>query len=129
MTGNDPKYDWVDEADDLERANPSMARAQGLYLGYMEQFVRVTGDREEISKIREQLREDETFWELAPQIVEIVEGKPDWISSIFRSESKRAMRQHAGRMEEIRKEREARIAAEKAAEVAELEAMPTFGMF
>ena len=79
--------------------------------------------------IRDDLRANEEFWELSETVLEIVDIKMDWISAILRSESKKALRMYAGKMEEIRQARLESAAAEKKAEQEQLQAMPNFGMF
>lgn len=130
LFGDNPTMAWLDEASDADDLSQTpLARAQELYLAYMEELSKVTGDRETINVIRERLRADEVFWELSEQIEEITSGKMDWINAIMRSESKRAKRQYAGKMEEIRLERQRKAEEERRAAAAELEALPTFGMF
>jgi hypothetical protein len=127
MSGHNVTIVLGDEADELSQT--PLARAQGLYLAYMERLSTVTGDREAIAVVREELRADEVFWELSEQIEEITSGKMDWINAIMRVESKRAKRQYAGKMEEIRQERLRKAEEAKRAEAAELEALPNYGMF
>ena len=122
--------DAMDDANgDFEVEKLAMGRAIALHKSYSERLHAVSGDRELVSPIREELRADEEFWELCAEILEIVDNAQDWMSAIFRVEAKKAHRKFAGRMEEIRLEKIARIAAEKLAEQAEMAEMPTFGMF
>ncbi|MDO8312153.1 MAG: hypothetical protein Q7T25_09450 [Sideroxyarcus sp.] len=118
-----------DDDDQLDIANEPLGRAQKLHKEFSQRFLAVSGDRDAVSPIREELRSSEAFWELSEHILEIVGDGQDWISAIIRVEAKKAVRKYAGRMEEIRAERAARIAAEKAAEQEELLSMPNFGMF
>lgn len=118
-----------DDEDEVDLNNSPLSRAQGLYLAYMEKLSGVTGDRDAISQIREDIRVDESFWELGDTIAELTENKGDWINAILRAEGKRAKRMYAGKLEELRREREERLAAEKKAEMEQLMSMPTFGMF
>lgn len=129
MTGLQISFGDDDEGEDFNPENEALAKAVALHLDYSQRFGAVAGERDQVSVVREQLRADEAFWELSEHVLEMVGNAQDWVSAIFRVEAKRAVRKYAGRMEEIRLEREARIAAEKAAEQEELASMPNFGMF
>lgn len=106
-----------------------VGNAQLIILQYTEELKNLTGDREAVSRVRNKLREDEAFWKVCGTVVDIVEGEISWISNIFRAEAKRTSRVAQEKFEQIRRERAAEKAAEIAAENAELEAIPTFGMF
>lgn len=106
-----------------------VSRAQALILQYTADLSAVTGDREAVSRIRCRLREDEEFWHVSHTVVKMVEGEFTWTSSILRAEAKQTARAASEKFEKIRAEREAQRRAEIAAERAELEAAPTFGMF
>lgn len=121
-------FSFGDE-DEVDLNNSTLSRAQGLYLAYMEKLSSVTGDRDAIGRIREDIRVDESFWELGDTIAELTENKGDWINAILRAEGKRAKRMYADKLEELRRERDERLAAEKKAEMEQLMSMPTFGMF
>lgn len=121
--------DTDDEDGPFDPAQEALGRATKLHRDFSGRFMAVIGDRPAVSVIRNELRENELFWELSEQILEIVGDNQDWVSAIFRVEAKNAVRKYIGRMEEIRAERAARIAAEKAAEEAELSSMLNFGMF
>lgn len=122
-------FEVEEEVEVGDASSRELREAQGLILAYTQRFSEVTGDRDAVAIIREQLRQDENFWQLSAKVIELVEGKAEWISAIFRAEGKRAHRQYAGRMEEIRLEREAKRQAEKLAEQQEMEQLSNFGMF
>lgn len=131
------KQRYVDEYDSYEdfleqdrRIHDERAsKAQGIYLAYVQLLTPLTGNREAIALIREQMRADEDFWQASAMIAEMSGTDPNWIPAIMRAESKRAERSASENFEKIRAEKAAARAAEKAAELAELESMPNFGMF
>jgi hypothetical protein len=99
-----------------------------IYLTYKTELSPLS-DREHISEVRARIRTDEQFMLHADEITTLTGENENWVDSLLRAEARRSKRQNEGRLEEIRMEMQAKIAAEKAAEKAELQAMPTFGMF
>jgi hypothetical protein len=121
--------DSEDENEGSVLKDTEMARAMGICEVYAVRFQGAFGDRKAVSAIRDEMRMDEDFVELSSQIIEIAGDSQDWVSAIIRVEAKRSNREHAGRMEELRREKAARIEAEKKAEQDALSSMPSFGMF
>lgn len=120
-----PEYVEMEKAE-FERR---YAAAQLIYLNHVRRFGMAMGDREAIGRIRNELRDNEDFWDCCNEIVRMVEGEVNWISNIFRAEAKRISRSAEEKREALRQERAAARAAEIAAEKSALESMPTFGMF
>lgn len=112
-----------------EEHSKKVVAAQSIIMRYTSLLAPLMGDRDAVSRVREELRADEEFWESAPFVVKMVEDTHTWINGIFRSEAKRAERDYADKMAEIRAEREAKRQAERAAEKAEMESLSNFGMF
>lgn len=99
--------------------------AVDVFQQYHRGFKYNEGNRPGISAIRQDMRKDGRFMECYEQILHMTQQKMDWISSIFRAEAREIERHYEERMKEIALLRE----EEKRKEMAEIEALPTFGMF
>jgi hypothetical protein len=106
-----------------------VGKAQELILTYTNMLSAVTGERDQVQEIRNQLRDDETFWEVSAVVADMLNDDFHWIAGILKSEAKRAHRSFGERMEQIREERAAKRRAEIEAEQAEMQSLPGFGMF
>lgn len=131
------RHEWADcgltleelNADREQQHQADLASAQGIMLAYIADLARVGNDRELISPIRDQMRSDELFWKHSRFIAELTGDSSHWHYAVVRSEARRAARSAAEHWEKVAQERAARIAAERAVERAQVESLPTFGMF
>ena len=95
------------------------------YHEYMGRFALCGGERDRVSVVRADLRLEERLLTHARRFMWITRGKMDFANQIIRAESTAADR-HG---EELRAERAAILAEQKAREEAEMKADERFGMF